>query len=162
MHTAFWFEAPAPMSASSASSVATSGETASRRAAEGPGRFLGGVIVVGTDWYQIGLTCVLEIARLSVWSQPGGATPPRERRSESGRAEFVSTVGVGICEIVDRDGVIRSACSIDWRDLDVGGALSHVATVEEVVRASAEGDERAALVLENAGALLGHARVGAA
>ena len=35
----------------------------------------------------------------------------------------VSAIGIGVCEIVDRDGAITSASSIDWRDLD-SSALS--------------------------------------
>ena len=57
---------------------------------------------------------------------------------------FVSAIGIGICEIVDRDGAITSACSIDWRDLDVVSALSRVAPthVESDVRAAAIGEAR--------------------
>lgn len=58
--------------------------------------------------------------------------------------ELVSAVGVGICEIVDRDGAITSACSIDWRDLDVAGAFAHLAPahVESDVRAAAIAEAR--------------------
>ena len=55
------------------------------------------------------------------------------------RSERPAAIGVGICEIVGPDGAIASACSIDWRDLDVVGSLSHVAptSVESDVRAAA-------------------------
>jgi glucokinase len=54
----------------------------------------------------------------------------------------VAAIGVGICEIVGPDGRIRSACSIDWRHLDIVGSLSHVAptSVESDVRAAATGE----------------------
>ena len=58
--------------------------------------------------------------------------------------ELVSAIGVGVCEIVDRDGAITSACSIDWRDLDVAGAFAHLAPahVESDVRAAAIAEAR--------------------
>lgn len=73
---------------------------------------------------------------------------------------LVSAVGVGICEIVDPGGAIVSACSIDWRELDVVSALSHVAptVLESDVRAAAIGEarhgagrERASFLYVNAG-----------
>ena len=58
--------------------------------------------------------------------------------------EPVSAIGVGVCEIVDRDGAITSACSIDWRELDVAGAFAHLAPahVESDVRAAAVAEAR--------------------
>jgi glucokinase len=56
----------------------------------------------------------------------------------------VAAIGVALCEIVDPAGAIKSACSIDWRDLDVIGALSHIAPtyLESDVRAAAIGEAR--------------------
>ena len=50
-----------------------------------------------------------------------------------------ATIGVGLCEIVGIDGGIRSAETIDWRDLDVSGALASIgaATIDSDVRAGA-------------------------
>lgn len=58
------------------------------------------------------------------------------------RGESVAAIGVGICEIVSPDGAIKSASSIDWRDLDVVGPLSRIAPtrVESDVRAAAVGE----------------------
>ena len=58
------------------------------------------------------------------------------------RDEPVAAIGVGVCEIVSPDGAITSASSIDWRDLDIVGSLSHVAPtrVESDVRAAAVGE----------------------
>lgn len=60
------------------------------------------------------------------------------------RREPVAAIGVGVCEIVSPDGTIKSACSIDWRDLDLVGSFSHVAPthVESDVRAAAVGEAR--------------------
>jgi glucokinase len=54
----------------------------------------------------------------------------------------VTAIGVGVCEIVSPDGAIKSACSIDWRDLDIVGSLSHIAPthLESDVRAAAIGE----------------------
>jgi len=56
----------------------------------------------------------------------------------------VSAIGVAICEIVDSAGTIKSACSIDWREVDVVGVLSHIAPahLESDVRAAAIGEAR--------------------
>lgn len=58
------------------------------------------------------------------------------------RSEPVAAIGVGVCEIVSPDGAIRSACSIDWRDLEIVGSFSHIAPtrVESDVRAAAVGE----------------------
>ena len=54
----------------------------------------------------------------------------------------VDTIGIGVCELVDLDGVITSAHSFDWRALDVPGAFSHLgpARVESDVRAAANAE----------------------
>jgi glucokinase len=60
------------------------------------------------------------------------------------QSEPVVAIGVGVCEIVDPDGAIKSACSIDWRDLDIIRSFSHLAPthVESDVRAAAIGEAR--------------------
>jgi glucokinase len=53
-------------------------------------------------------------------------------------------VGVGLCEFVDLDGGVRSAYTVDWRDLDIAGAFSEIAPVrvESDVRAAALAEAR--------------------
>lgn len=55
-----------------------------------------------------------------------------------------ATIGVGVCELVDRSGRITSAETIDWRDLDVEEALSPLGpvAVESDVRAAALAEAR--------------------
>lgn len=50
-------------------------------------------------------------------------------------------VGVGICELVDRSGQVRSGVTVDWRDLDVQDALGPC-TIESDVRAAAAAEAR--------------------
>ena len=56
----------------------------------------------------------------------------------------VDRIGVGVCEVVDGDGALRSACAIDWRGVDVARAFSHIAPtrVESDVRAAAIAEAR--------------------
>jgi len=52
-------------------------------------------------------------------------------------------VGVGICEVVGRDGQLATAETIEWRDLDVPAAFAGAAvTVESDVRAAALAEAR--------------------
>ena len=53
-------------------------------------------------------------------------------------------IGVGLCELVGRDGQIGSAATIDWQDSDVVGAFSHLGPVclESDVRAAALAEAR--------------------
>jgi glucokinase len=52
-------------------------------------------------------------------------------------------VGVGICEVVDRDGQLATAETIDWRDLDVPAAFGGIpVALESDVRASALAEAR--------------------
>lgn len=52
-------------------------------------------------------------------------------------------VGIGICEVVDRDGRLTTAETIEWRDLDVQAAFGGAAvTVESDVRAAALAEAR--------------------
>lgn len=50
-------------------------------------------------------------------------------------------VGVGICELVDRAGQVRSGVTVDWRHLDVQAALGPC-TIESDVRAAALAEAR--------------------
>ena len=65
-----------------------------------------------------------------------------ERCERLAQTADVAAIGVGLCEIVGPGGVIASASSIDWRDTDVAGALSHIAPtcLESDVRAAAVGE----------------------
>ncbi len=51
-------------------------------------------------------------------------------------------VGIGVCELVDRDGRIGSAVTVDWRDVDVAGAFSAFgpARVDSDIRAQARAE----------------------
>ena len=52
-------------------------------------------------------------------------------------------VGIGLCELVDLDGRPASADTIDWRDLDVAGAIGAPRVViESDVRAAAHAEAR--------------------
>jgi len=53
-------------------------------------------------------------------------------------------IGIGICELVDRAGRVRSAATVDWRGVDVAGELAGVAPtrVESDVRAAALAEAR--------------------
>ncbi len=65
-----------------------------------------------------------------------------EEARASGNA--VTSIGLGMCELVDNDGRIVSAATIDWRDLDVRTRLSALAptTIEADVRAAALAEDR--------------------
>jgi glucokinase len=52
-------------------------------------------------------------------------------------------VGVGICEVVDRDGQLTTAEAVEWRDLDVRAAFGGArVTLESDVRAAALAEAR--------------------
>jgi glucokinase len=53
-------------------------------------------------------------------------------------------IGMGVCELVDRDGRTRSAVTIDWRGVDLGSAFGRLgrATIESDVRAAAVAEAR--------------------
>ncbi len=52
-------------------------------------------------------------------------------------------VGIGLCELVDRDGRPTSADTVDWRDLDVGSAIgAPEVVIESDVRAAALAEAR--------------------
>jgi glucokinase len=52
-------------------------------------------------------------------------------------------IGVGICEVVDRDGRLTTAETIEWRGLDVAGAFGGApVTLESDVRAAALAEAR--------------------
>jgi glucokinase len=53
-------------------------------------------------------------------------------------------IGIGVCELVDREGRTQSAQTIDWRAVDVAGAFAGVgpAVVESDVRAAAVAEAR--------------------
>ncbi len=53
-------------------------------------------------------------------------------------------IGIGVCELVDREGHTRSAQTIDWRAVDVAGAFAGIgpAVVESDVRAAAVAEAR--------------------
>jgi predicted NBD/HSP70 family sugar kinase len=60
------------------------------------------------------------------------------------RASPLEAIGIGICELVDREGHVTSAQTIDWRGVDVPSALAHVAAsrIESDVRAGAHAEAR--------------------
>jgi glucokinase len=53
-------------------------------------------------------------------------------------------IGIGVCELVDREGKVRSAQTLDWRTIDVAGAFGELgrAVVESDVRAAALAEAR--------------------
>jgi glucokinase len=64
------------------------------------------------------------------------------RRLAAGQAGV--PIGIGVCELVDRQGRTQSAQTIDWRAADVAGAFASIgpATVESDVRAAAVAEAR--------------------
>lgn len=57
-------------------------------------------------------------------------------------ADQVQGVGIGVCELVDPGGAVRSADSFDWRGLDIAGSFREIAPirVESDVRAAARAE----------------------
>jgi predicted NBD/HSP70 family sugar kinase len=55
-----------------------------------------------------------------------------------------AVIGVGVCEVVDPGVTVRSAATIDWRDVDVPAAFAHLgpAVLEADVRAAALAEAR--------------------
>jgi glucokinase len=53
-------------------------------------------------------------------------------------------IGIGVCELVDREGRTRSAQTLDWLGVDIGGAFGRLgrAAVESDVRAAALAEAR--------------------
>jgi glucokinase len=53
-------------------------------------------------------------------------------------------IGMGVCELVDREGRTRSAVSVDWRGVDLSAAFGRLgrATIESDVRAAAVAEAR--------------------
>jgi glucokinase len=53
-------------------------------------------------------------------------------------------IGIGVCELVDREGRTQSAQTLDWRELDIAGAFGDLgrAVVESDVRAGALAEAR--------------------
>jgi glucokinase len=53
-------------------------------------------------------------------------------------------VGIGVCELVDREGHTQSAQTLDWRGLDIASAFARIgpAVVESDVRAAAVAEAR--------------------
>ena len=67
----------------------------------------------------------------------------RLRRSGGTAGRRRLPVGVGICEVVDLDGRVTSAETVDWRGLDVASAFGAASvTVESDVRAAALAEAR--------------------
>lgn len=60
------------------------------------------------------------------------------------RGRDVAAIGIGVCEVVDPSGRMRSGETIDWREIDVAGALGAVApaVVASDVRAAALAEAR--------------------
>lgn len=56
----------------------------------------------------------------------------------------VAAVGIAVCELVGLDGRVHSAETVDWREVDVAGALAAIAParVESDVRAAALAEAR--------------------
>ena len=63
-------------------------------------------------------------------------------RSVAGGAG-VAAVGIAVCELVGVDGRVRSAETVDWREVDLGAAFGEIAALVRV-----ESDVRAAAVAE--------------
>jgi glucokinase len=53
-------------------------------------------------------------------------------------------IGIGVCELIDLEGHVRSAQTLEWRDVDVAGAFGPLgrAVVESDVRAAALAEAR--------------------
>ena len=82
---------------------------------------------------------VLRSERIATRPERGGAAVLADCAALAERLGGDGTpVGVGICEVVGRDGQLTTAETIEWRDLDVAAAFAGGAlTVESDVRAAA-------------------------
>jgi glucokinase len=90
------------------------------------------------------------------------------RLAEALHRPDVERLGVAVCELVRPDGTIASAATIDWTELDVGAAFSHLAptVVESDVRAAAlaearlgAGRDRESMLFVNVGSGISHTLV---
>ncbi|MDX6598470.1 MAG: glucokinase [Gaiellales bacterium] len=64
------------------------------------------------------------------------------QRLAAGRSDV--PIGIGVCELVDREGHTQSAQTLDWRAFDVAGAFASIgpAVVDSDVRAAAVAEAR--------------------
>ena len=87
---------------------------------------------------------VLQAEQLATAPERGGAAVLADCTGLAGRLGAPElAVGVGICEMVGRDGRITSAETIEWRDLDVAGiGRGGTLVVESDVRAAALAEAR--------------------
>jgi glucokinase len=89
---------------------------------------------------------VVDARRQATGAARGGAAVLEDcralARSVAGDVD-VAGVGVAVCELVGLDGRVRSAETVDWRDVDVAGAFAELAP-----RARVESDVRAAALAE--------------
>jgi predicted NBD/HSP70 family sugar kinase len=55
-----------------------------------------------------------------------------------------AAIGIGICELVDLEGTVRSTATIDWRDCDVEATFAAISRVrlESDVRAAGRAEAR--------------------
>lgn len=56
----------------------------------------------------------------------------------------VGAIGVGVCELVDHDGIVRSAQNVDWLELDLAKSFGTIARtlIQSDVRAAARAEAR--------------------
>ena len=56
----------------------------------------------------------------------------------------VGAIGVGLCELVDHDGIVRSAQTVDWLGLDLAASFGTIARtlIQSDVRAAARAEAR--------------------
>jgi len=107
--------------------------------------FLGidvGATKVAAGMVDVGSGAVLRST--SVPSNParGGPSLLADCVALAERVAGADQVGIGVCELVDPGGAVRSADSFDWRGLDIAGSFREIAPirVESDVRAAARAE----------------------
>lgn len=87
---------------------------------------------------------ILAARRLATDAARGPAAVLADCVSLAGELGPAGAIGIAVCELVDASGAVRSAETLDWRDVDVAGAFASIAParVESDVRAAALAEGR--------------------
>jgi glucokinase len=105
-----------------------------------------GATKVAAALVDVGAGAVVTSARRLTGAARGGGAVLEDCRalaqSVAGNAS-VAAVGIAVCELVGVDGRVRSAETLDWREVDLSAAFADVAA-----RVRVESDVRAAAVAE--------------
>lgn len=114
-------------------------------------RFLGidiGATKIAAGVVDVSDVVVLKRLQVETRAETGGPAVLHEcvrLAEELADGQLFEGIGIAVCELVDRDGRVRSAQTFDWRDVDVAGAFAHVgpASVDSDVRVAARAEAAA-------------------